>query len=144
MAGGRYKIVVAIVIDAKQTDQDTRRLELFRARKSTKVHCKTQDTKTEMDRRVLVVFGIVILFTITVLLTDGQKTRRKSPWSRRFIRQRPTKAMSGGSQAQINPAQSAQNSQQQQQDFDSPEDAEDYWRIIYENGDISQPSEPGF
>lgn len=96
------------------------------------------DTTSGMDRKVLVAFGILILFTITVLLTDGQKTRRKSPWSRRFIRQRPTKAMTGGSRPQINPAESAQNSQDQQQDFDSAEDAEEYWRIIYENGKWSQ------
>lgn len=95
------------------------------------------DTKTGMDRKVSVVFGVVVLLTIAVLLTDGQRTRRKSPWhTRRFIRQRPTKAMPGNSRAQINPgASSPQDSQDQQQDFDSPEDAEEYWRIIYENGE---------
>lgn len=46
--------------------------------------------------------------------------------------------MTGGSRPQINPAESAQNSQDQQQDFDSAEDAEEYWRIIYENGKWSQ------
>ena len=94
------------------------------------------DTEIEMDRKVLISFGIVILFTIAVLLTDGQKPRRRNPWSRRFIRHRPTKAMPGSGRVQINPAQQVQNGQNQpqQQDFDSPEDAQEYWSIIYENG----------
>ncbi|KAJ7376101.1 hypothetical protein OS493_036864 [Desmophyllum pertusum] len=105
-----------------------------------------------MDRKMLVVFGIVTLLTLAVLLTHGQKTRRgKYRWvSRRMIRQRPTKSMTASSShAQIQPVGSAaQNNQNDsgsgQQDFKSPEDAQEYWKNMYENGDVSQPSEPGF
>lgn len=100
-------------------------------------HC----SQTGMERKALAVFGIIILLTVAVLLTDGQKPRQNRPWyTRRFTRQRrPTKAMPGGSsRVQINPVRPAQNNPNEQQDFDNPEDAQEYWRIIYENGKCSQ------
>jgi len=90
-----------------------------------------------MERKVFAVFGILILITVAVLLTDAKNRRWKKPWyQRRFTRRNPTKAMSGGSTgAQINSVRPAQNDNpNEQQDFDSPEDAQTYWKVIYENG----------
>jgi len=97
-----------------------------------------QYSQTGMERKALAVFGILILITVAVLLTDAQKRRSKRPpwYARRFTRRKPTKAMPGGSSGvQINPVRPAQNDNpNEQQDFDSPEDAQEYWRVIYENG----------
>ena len=45
----------------------------------------------------------------------------------------------GSSGVQITPVRPAQNDNpNEQQDFDSPEDAQEYWRVIYENGRRNQ------
>lgn len=42
----------------------------------------------------------------------------------------------GSSGVQIMPVGPAQDdSPNEQQDFDSPDDAQEYWRVIYENGE---------
>lgn len=95
-----------------------------------------------MERKALAVFGILILIAVAVLLTDAQKRRwKRPPWyTRRFTRRNPTKAVPGGSSGvQITPVRPAQNdNSNEQQDFDSPEDAQEYWRVIYENGKWNQ------
>lgn len=93
-----------------------------------------------MERKAFAVFGILILLTVAVFLTGAQKRRWKTTWyGRRFARRtrNPTKAMPGGSSGvQIMPVGPAQDdSPNEQQDFDSPEDAQEYWRVIYENGE---------
>lgn len=95
-----------------------------------------------MERKALAVFGILILIAVAVLLSDANKRRWKRPswYNRRFTRRNPTKAMPGGSSGvQITPVRPAQNDNpNEQQDFDSPEDAQEYWRVIYENGKWNQ------
>ena len=94
-----------------------------------------QYSQTGMERKALAVFGILTLLTVAVLLTGAQKRR---PWyTRRFTRHNPTKAMPGGSGGvQINPVRPAPNDDpNDQQDLNSQEDVQEYWRVIYEDGE---------
>ena len=89
--------------------------------------------------RFLLGVGILALLAVAALLTDGQNSRRRLPWYyRRYIRRsRPTKPQTGSGRipVKINPAEPPQNRVENgSQDFDNGQDADEYWRDLFENG----------
>lgn len=101
-----------------------------------------QSTKSKATmNKFLLLVGILTLLTIAVLLTDGQNSRRRYPWySRRYIRRsRPTKPQTGSGRipVKISPAESPQNRVENgSQDFGNRQDADEYWRDLFEDGKI--------
>ena len=93
-----------------------------------------------MNRNILFAFGILALLIVAVLLTDSKNTGRRfgRKWNtRRFMRKRPTRPASGNIPVPVNPEAPQNKPQNEIQDFSSPEEVDEYWGDIYENGKSS-------
>ena len=95
-----------------------------------------------MNRKILATFAILTFLTIAILSrtgVDANKSRRRFRWyNRRMIRhtRRPTNSISGISQGKVDSVKSAQKNEDdtEQQGFDTPEQAEEYWESLYQDG----------
>lgn len=97
------------------------------------------------SRHILAVLGILSLLVIVVLLSEGQTTRQRFRWlQRRLIRKRPTRPPPGHVKIGNSPSDSVKSRpKSQSQDFNNANDVDEYWTDLYDNGDISNPYEPG-